>query len=84
MKTKTLQKWVKALVGLQDGKEVTCPNCESHNLDYGYVRTIPNDNVGFGAVWCKDCNHAFHVSRVEVNNNEQHMVSDLPKNLIFA
>ena len=84
MKTKIIQKWVKALVGLRDGKGATCPNCDSCNLDYGYVRTLPNDNVGFGAVWCNDCRHAFHVSRAEVNSNEQHIVSALPNNLIFA
>ena len=84
MKTETLRMWVKALVGLHDGKTAICPNCNSRSLDYGYIKTSPIDNIGFGAVWCEDCHHAFHISRANVKKNETHIVSELPQNLVFV
>ncbi|MBQ1509721.1 MAG: hypothetical protein IIZ54_02325 [Selenomonadaceae bacterium] len=83
MSANKLQTWLKVLLGLHDGREMECPNCGGHNLDYGYVKTSRKGNTGFGAVWCKDCHHAFHASRVELTD-EHKMISELPTGLIFS
>ena len=76
-------KWVYAFAGLGKGKG-RCPHCGSKNLDYGYRRVTPKDDVGYGAVWCKDCQHAFNLSRVELKGKENKIMDDFPKGLVYA
>ena len=83
MSANRLQTWLNVLLGLHEGKDVVCPHCGSHNLDYGYIKTSRNGSVGFGAAWCKDCHHAFHASRVELTDDHK-QISELPSGLIFS
>ena len=56
-----------------------CPNCGSENTDYKY--TTIKDVWGCCDIWCNDCKHAKHISRVrEISNNSD---KQIPENLIY-
>ncbi len=76
-------KWIETFFDLLKGKEAHCPNCKSANLEYGYVLFEKNKTAGYGAVWCKDCNHALNLSRANVKNEDK-VLPELPSNLIFS
>ena len=76
-------KWIEAFLNLLKHDESRCPYCNGKNLDYGYVLLDDNARIGYGAVWCKDCNHAFSLSRAKVKSSER-VLPELPSGLIFA
>lgn len=76
-------KWVYAFANIGKGTG-TCPNCGSKNLDYGYMRVSPKDDVGFGSVWCNDCQHAFYLSRIELKGKEDKIRKEFPAGLVYA
>ena len=77
--------WLKALIGLTEGKNPVCPHCGKNTLDYGYVILNRKLNSGYGAIWCNNCNHAFCLSRIKLNGDEDStkIISKLPEKLIF-
>ena len=78
--------WVKALINLTEEKEGKCPKCGRKNLDYGYVILNQENQSGYGAVWCNDCRHAFCLSRIKLNGNENEnkILKYLHKDLVFC
>lgn len=56
-----------------------CPHCGSNNTDYGYT-TIKN-NWGCCDIWCNDCKHGIHISRVRIT--EPTINKSIPTNLIY-
>ena len=77
-----MMKWLDAVLELSKGNQPTCPNCGKRNLDYGYMIADKKNQMGFGIVWCKNCNHAFSLSRANLKN-ETKILNELPKNLVY-
>lgn len=75
-------KWIEAFLNLVSGEKSKCPLCGSPNLEHGYVMLDKTERVGYGAVWCKDCNHAFNLSRAKIDNYDK-VLTDLPGNLVY-
>ncbi len=80
---KMYEKWMKLLPQYISGKSVSCPVCGKNNLEDGYVMLDKRTRVGYGAVWCNDCKHAFNVSRAVLKSDEK-VLSELPRNLIYG
>ena len=76
-------KWIEVFLELLRGNKPQCPHCGSTNLDYGYVLFEPDERIGYGALWCKECNHAFSLSRAHVKENDK-VLAVLPDNLIYT
>lgn len=75
-------KWLKNLESIaKNHKSGLCPICGSKETDFGYSIIDPKSRMGYGAVWCNSCRHAFHISRVEVKD-EKH-IKEIPHNLIY-
>lgn len=83
---KLYDKWLHTLSLYAGGKDSTCPICGGKNLDHGYVIIDHEKHQGYGALWCNDCMHGFHLSRVAIKTDadEDKIISALPAGLIFS
>ena len=81
-----MEKWLKALMNLMSHKKATCPHCGKSNLDYGYVLLNQNKKRGYGAVWCKDCQKALALSRVNLQDEStsDKIMAKLPTGLVYV
>ena len=81
-----MNRWLKVFLGLIKGEKPMCPHCGGVHLDYGYIILNESQRSGYGAVWCNDCHHAFTLSRVQMQNeeDEKKVIADLPDNLVFV
>ena len=59
---KRYEKWLHTLSLYAGGKKATCPVCGSENLEHGYVILNTQKRQGYGALWCNNCKHGFHLS----------------------
>lgn len=82
MSVNKLSKWFDAIICLHEDKIATCPHCGGHAIDIGYIDSSGKGDIGFGVVWCKECYHAFHISRVQLKKNLK-IIPEVPKGLIF-
>lgn len=71
------EKWLNTLIKLKNHEKVTCPVCDSKNVDYGFVVSDKKSEYGFGGVWCSDCNNGMLISRVKTTN-ENNIRTTLP------
>lgn len=51
-------------------EKLVCPNCGEKEVDYAYIGNVET-RVGYMVVWCGNCNHGIHVSRVKVPENAE-------------
>ena len=56
-----------------------CPNCNSENTDYKY--TLIKSDWGCCDIWCNDCKHAVHISRIKIEGNTSNKA--IPNDLIY-
>lgn len=63
-----------------NGTAGTCPHCKSENTAYSIYKL--HDDIGCGDVWCNDCKKAYHISRMKVTNQTEH-ITELPEDLIY-
>lgn len=74
-------KWMKNIENLSNSENLGyCPFCNSDRVRFRYV-DIDNE-MGFGDIWCDDCKHAYHISRMKKIINYGN-AEKLPNNLIY-
>ena len=77
-------KWIYSLIELKQGqKHVKCPHCGEESLDYGFMISDKISKVGFGAIWCYNCHHGYHICRADLKK-ENKTVDDFPKEIIYV
>ena len=77
-----IEKWKQNLINMCKYEKVgKCPFCGSENTDFGFTRL---SDIGFGALWCNDCKHAFHISRVIWGEKESLHEKQPPEGLKFV
>lgn len=75
-------KWYPNLINMCKYEKVgACPFCGSENTDFGFTRL---SDIGFGDLWCNDCKHAFHISRVIWGEKESLHEKQTPEGLKFV
>ncbi len=74
-------KWIKNIENIaENGYPGNCPCCDNTNTDYTVEICNKETQMGYGIVWCNNCKHAFHISRIKIDKNINKQV---PSNLIF-
>ena len=72
--------WTKNMSNIaSDGNPCKCPVCGNKNTDYKY--SLIDSGWGYCDIWCNECKHAYHVSRVRVPETIPDKI--LPDNLLF-
>ena len=78
-----MNNWLNYLLSVQEGgNEGTCPCCGGNSLSAGFVLTDADTKRGHGSLWCNDCKHAYHLSRMIISENLP-IIEDYPPNLIY-
>ena len=73
-------KCLKNLEAIASNKEPgECPICKSKNTDYGFNIVVKETNMGYGVIWCNDCNNGYHISRVKISDDMR--IKDIPQNI---
>ncbi len=81
MKKRTMDKWIKCIKNMTaNSTPGECPCCKSKNTDFRYT-AVMNDGYGYCDIWCNDCKHAFHISRIKVPADAENKT--VPDNLIY-
>ncbi len=76
-----MKSWLDALIEFGENKELgECPICKTQTLRIAAVDV--SMGMGYGAVWCAHCKHAYRLSRIAIDDNFE-IVSRLPNDLIF-
>ena len=58
-------KWLAQLENFAAGKPLgECPVCGSEKLEAAFTKV--QGDMGFGDIWCDNCHHAFHLSRIRI------------------
>lgn len=75
-----IEKWLECLKHLgQTGIPGKCPFCSSKDTDFSITE---NGDSGYGDIWCNNCKHALHISRLGlVDPRFKH--KEVPRNLIY-
>lgn len=76
-----IMKWLKNLEALTEGKIGNCPYCGSENMDCGFTIVDGKKKMGYGAIWCNDCQQGYHISRIVVN--ETMKLNSVPENIVL-
>ena len=73
--------WIENLKNLDKNDFGECPYCSSPKIKSNFQKC--NDNMGYGDIWCEDCNHAFHISRLRITDELFGNNSDKPHELKY-
>jgi phage FluMu protein Com len=69
-------KWLECIKSINlTGKSGKCPHCGSSQTDYRYVLLDKASTIGYLDVWCNNCKTMGHVSRVNVDENSENVIS---------
>lgn len=73
--------WIENLQNIAQTKTSgKCPYCESENTNYTLIGDV--GKIGYGEVWCNDCKHAYHISRIQILEGYR-VNKTVPDNLIY-
>ena len=80
------QKWISEIANFIAGRVAQCPVCGGHNFKDGYIELDKEKHIGWGAVWCEKCLHAFVISRIILRGENIHkkIIPHLPNGLKFV
>ncbi len=74
-------KWVNNIKTMVEKQENDiCPYCGSADTDFSIQMVDKQKEMGYADIWCNQCNHAFHISRMNVI---EPIEKDIPSNLIY-
>ena len=77
-----IEKWKQNLINIYEYNKVgKCPFCGSENTDFGFVKL---NKIGYGDLWCNDCKHAFHISRVVWDDKKYRRQKQAPQGLKYV
>jgi hypothetical protein len=63
------EKWLTVYCEIQDSPSqvstLKCPNCQQCRIELSCVGDITS-RTGYAFLWCADCLHGIHLSRIEI------------------
>lgn len=66
------KKWLSLTAKLIDNfdnmRELECPNCKAHEIDYLYIIN-EHDRIGYIHIWCSNCLTGIYISRARAPLN---------------
>lgn len=75
-------KWINNLKMITtEHRAGNCPHCGSNDTDYGFVVVVKETQMGYGDIWCNNCNRGFHISRTKVLPDMP--IKSIPKGIDF-
>ena len=76
-------KWLKNLESIVNKSNPgICPYCGSKNMDCSFAIVVPEKRLGYGDIWCNECKHAYHISRMEISDTLP-TGKEIPKELVY-